>query len=133
MTRFFKKFKKPFFDPFLVHFPNFEGKKIFSRKYGSVMHNFIWVSSISQNLEKTNDTIPRKRPDRRKNERTDGRTDRPYSIGQPFRLPPGVQKVASVALGTPCSLLSSFTAAIQEQKTECLIQRNLKYVCFVAI
>ena len=77
MTRFFKKFKKPFFDPFLVHFPNFEGKKIFSRKYGSVMHNFIWVSSISQNLEKTNDTIPRKRPDRRKSRKTEGQMDRP--------------------------------------------------------
>ena len=32
------------------------------------MHNFIWVSSI----KKTNDTIPRKHPDRRK----DGQNDR---------------------------------------------------------
>ena len=78
MTRFFNKFKKPFFDPFLVHFPNFEGKKNFSRKYGSFMHNFIWVSSKSQNLEKTNDTIPRKRPDRRKYGKTEGQMDRPY-------------------------------------------------------
>ena len=39
-----------------------------------------------QNLEKTNETIPRKHPDRRK----DGRTDRPYLI-EPFRLMPGVQ------------------------------------------
>ena len=38
-----------------------------------------------QNLEKTNDTIPGKCPDRRK----DGRTDRSYFIG-PFRLLPGV-------------------------------------------
>ena len=40
-----------------------------------------------QNLEKTTDAIPRKRPDRRK----DGRTDRPYFIG-PFRLLPEVQQ-----------------------------------------
>ena len=39
--------------------------------------------ALCQNSEKTNDTIPRKRLDRR--------TDRPYFIG-PFRLPPGVQK-----------------------------------------
>ena len=40
-----------------------------------------------QNLEKPNDTIPRKRPGRRKGGRTDGRTGRPYFIG-PFRLTP---------------------------------------------
>ena len=42
------------------------------------MHNFIWVSSKSQNLEKTNDTIPRKRPDRWKYGKTEGQMDQPY-------------------------------------------------------
>ena len=46
-----------------------------------------------QNLEKTNDTTPRKCPDRQKERQKDGRIDgkmgRPYFIG-PFRLPPGV-------------------------------------------
>ena len=55
---------------FLVHFPNFQGKKFFSEKSGSVTHNFIWVSSTMPNLEKTNNAIPRKRPDRRKDGRT---------------------------------------------------------------
>ena len=130
MTKFFNKLKNTLF---LAHFCSIFlilGVNKLENPAGTTSSGF---PAPCQNLEKTNDTIPRKRPDRRKNERTDGRTDRPYSIGKPFRLPPGVQKVASVALGTPCSLLSSFTAAIQEQKTECLIQRNLKYVCFVAI
>ena len=37
--------KKPYFSPFLVHFPNFGGKKKFSWKPDSAMHNSIWVSS----------------------------------------------------------------------------------------
>ena len=38
-------------------------------------------------LEKTIDTIPRKRPDRRQ----EGRTERPYFV-RVARLPPGIQK-----------------------------------------
>ena len=49
------------------------------------------ILALCQNLEKINETIPRKRTDRPKDGRTDGSTDRPYVIG-PFRLPPGVQK-----------------------------------------
>ena len=37
--------KNPYFSLFLVHFPNFGGKKKFSWKPDSAMHNFIWVSS----------------------------------------------------------------------------------------
>ena len=63
------------FGPFLAHFPNFWRKKIFSGKYGSVTHNFIWFLVSHQNLEKTKDTIPRKRPDRQKDGRREGLTD----------------------------------------------------------
>ena len=34
MTKFFFKFKKPYFWQFLVHFPNFLGKKSFYTKSG---------------------------------------------------------------------------------------------------
>ena len=49
---------------FLAHFPNFWGKKFFSRKSGFVMHNFIWFLALCQNFKKAN-IIPRKRPGRR--------------------------------------------------------------------
>ena len=79
MTKFFNIFKK---NLFFAHFPNFGGKKFFSRKSGSATHNFIWVSN-----DTTNDTIPRKRPGRQDG-RKGGRVDRHYFIG-PFRLTPG--------------------------------------------
>ena len=44
-----------------------------------------------QNLEKTNDTIPWKDPDRWENRQKNRRMDRPYFMG-PFQLMPGVQK-----------------------------------------
>ena len=76
ITKFFNIFKKTMF---LAHFwsifPIFLSR---TTSYGFL--------ASCQNLEKTNETIPRKHPDRRK----DGRTDRPYLI-EPFRLMPGVQ------------------------------------------
>ena len=51
--------KNPVFGSFLVFFPNFGAKTFFSRKPGSVMHNFIWVSSSMLDT-KTNDAIPKK-------------------------------------------------------------------------
>ena len=45
MTKFFNKFKNPVFGPFLVPFPNFWSKNIFSTKLSSVTHKFIWVSN----------------------------------------------------------------------------------------
>ena len=45
-----------------------------------------------RNLEKTNDTIPRKCPERQIDGQKDRGTDRPYFIG-PFRQPLGIQKV----------------------------------------
>ena len=69
------------FGPILVHFPKYWGKKIiFQNLSGTTSYGFL---APYQNSEKTNDTIPRKGPDRR--------TDRPYFI-EPFRLSPGVQK-----------------------------------------
>ena len=61
--------KKPVFGPFLVHFPNFRSKKLFSGKSGSVTHNFIWISN----------TVPKSRKKLiiqfQENTRTDGRTE----------------------------------------------------------
>ena len=61
--------------PFLVHLPNFWGKKIFLPENPALpcttSHGFL---ALCQNIEKINDTIPRKRPDRRKIERRDRQT-----------------------------------------------------------
>ena len=38
-----------------------------SKKSTSLTHNLTWVSDTIPNLEKTNDSISRKRPDRQKN------------------------------------------------------------------
>ena len=86
MTKSFNKFKKCCIWPIMVHFPKFWGKKNKPRKSGSNTTSYGFLAP-SQNLEKTNDTIPRKHPNRRKN----GRTDRPYFIG-PFWLLLGVQQ-----------------------------------------
>ena len=77
MTKFFNIFKKTVFDPFLVHFPNFWGKKNFPGK-------------SYQNLEKTNDTNSKQTPGQMEDRRMDGRADRPYFIG-PFWITLGVQ------------------------------------------
>ena len=76
---------------FLTHFPHFWGKKFFLQNLalsGTTSYGFL---APCQNLEKVNNTIQRKCPDRRK----DGWTDRPYFIGS-FRLPPGVQLGCSI-------------------------------------
>ena len=76
MTKFFNILKKPCFWP-----------KLFLEnpaRSHTALYEFL---ASCQNLEKTNDTIPRKRPDRRKGRKT----DRPYFI-EPFWLTPVVQK-----------------------------------------
>ena len=83
MTKYFNKFKKPVFGPFLVHFTNFGDKKSFLENPALSHTTSYQFLAPYQNLEKTNNIILRERPDRR--------TDRPYFIG-PFRLMPGVQK-----------------------------------------
>ena len=40
-SKFFFKFKKSFFGLFLAHFPNYWGKKSFSKKFGSFVYNSI--------------------------------------------------------------------------------------------
>ena len=61
MTKFFFKFKKPYFWPFLAHFPNFEGKKSFPTKsscYAQLLKGFwhhpkfreIWWSNFKKTL-----------------------------------------------------------------------------------
>ena len=69
MTKFSKNSKNPVFGQFWVHFPNFWGKKNFPGKSGS---GFL---APCQNLEKVNDTIQRKHPDRRKDGRTEAQTE----------------------------------------------------------
>ena len=107
-----KSFKKLCFWPIFGPFSQFWGGNIFLENPALSSTTFQHQAKIQR---KTNDTIPRKHPDRRmngrvdgrvdgkvdgrtdgrKDERTDGRTDgrtnRPYFVG-PFRLPPGVQK-----------------------------------------
>ena len=87
--------KTLFFANFWSTFPNFGVKKKFPENPTLSRTTQYGFPAPCQNLEKTNDTIPRKRPDRHKDRRNDGgtdcRMDRPYFIG-PFRLPSGVQK-----------------------------------------
>ena len=74
---------------FLTHFPNFWGKKCFSKKIWlchSKLDRGFWHHA--KNQENPNDQIPRKQPNRRQ----DRRLNRSYFIG-PFRLLPGVQQV----------------------------------------
>ena len=77
MTKFFFKFKKPYFWPISPIF----GTKNFFPKNPT-------LSCACQNSEKPNDLIPRKHWDRQQ----DGRMDRHYFIG-PLQLPMGVQEV----------------------------------------
>ena len=64
MTKFFNKFKTPCFCPNFGIFPIFGAKKIFLEN-----------PTVTNNLVKNNDEIPRKRLDRRKDGMTDGRMD----------------------------------------------------------
>ena len=76
---------------FLTHFWSIFpilGAKIFFWKIQLLRKTSYGFVAPHQNLEKTNDAIPRKRPKRWK----DGRTDRPYFIG-PLRVTLEVQKV----------------------------------------
>ena len=66
MTKFFNIFKKPCFWPI---FPIFE-KKIFFLENPALSRTTSYGFLASrQKLQKTNDTIPRKRPDRQKDGR----------------------------------------------------------------
>ena len=63
--------------PFLVHFPNFWDKKKKFPEHSALSHTTSYgFLAPCQNLEKTNDTIPRKWLDRRKDGQKDGWKDR---------------------------------------------------------
>ena len=83
----------------MAHFPNFWGKRNFSKQSGFAKRNFIWVSSLISNLEKTNNSIPRKnvQADRRIKGRNDWRTYRPY-FRRPFQLKLSIQKAKRKSL-----------------------------------
>ena len=80
--KIFQKIKKTMF--LATHFL---GQKNFLKNPALSRTTSYWFQTPCQNLEKTNNAIPRKRPDRRKVRRT----DRPYFTG-PFRLLPGIQQ-----------------------------------------
>ena len=65
MTKFFNIFKKPCFGSIFGPIFQFWDKKNFYGNSGSVTHNSYGFLAPCQNLEKTRDTIPRKRLDRR--------------------------------------------------------------------
>ena len=71
MTQFSNKFKKPCFRPI---FAIFGAKKILENPVLSRITSYGFLAPC-QNLEKVNDTIQRKRLDRRKDGRTEGRAD----------------------------------------------------------
>ena len=76
MTKFSNKFKKPCFLPILDPFSEFLGQKKLSWKiqlcHAQLKYRFL---APCQNLEKINDAIQGKRPDRRKDGRKEGRTE----------------------------------------------------------
>ena len=84
---FSNKLKKPCFWSILDRFFQFLGqKKSFLENSALSRTTLYGFLAPCENLEKVNDAIQRKRPDRKK----DGRMERPYSIG-PLWLLPGIQ------------------------------------------
>ena len=80
MNKFFNKLKKSCFWPILCPFSQFWGQKNFFLQNLALscttLDDFL---ALYQHLEKTNHTIPRKRPDRQEDRRfTEGQTD-PFS------------------------------------------------------
>ena len=76
MTNFFNKFKKSCFWPIFGPFSNFGGKKKFFLENLALSRTTSYgFLAPCQNLDKSNDTIPRKHSDRKRNRGTEGRTD----------------------------------------------------------
>ena len=84
ITKFFFKFKKPFFWPI----SSISGVKFFSKLHALSHTPSQRFLAPCQNSEKSNDPIPRKHLHRRRS----GRMCRPYFIG-PFQLTPEVLQV----------------------------------------
>ena len=72
MPKFFNKFWKSCFWPILVHFPNFVGKNVFLGNPALSLTTSYGFLAPCQNLEKNDDTVSRKPPNRQK----DGQKDR---------------------------------------------------------
>ena len=91
MTKCFNVFKKSYFWPIFGQFSQFLGQNFFLLENPALLciTSYEFLASC-QNLQKNNDTIPKKRLDRWRNGRKEGRTDRPYFIG-PFWLMSGLQ------------------------------------------
>ena len=64
MIKFSNKLKKNIYDPFWAHFSNFLRKKNFPENLDLPYTTLFGIPASCQNLEKINDTIPRKCPDR---------------------------------------------------------------------
>ena len=80
MTKFSNKFKKPCFWPI---FPIFGAKKIFLENPALSRTTSYGFLAPCQNLEKVNDTIQRKRPDRGKDGQTLFYRTLPATAGSP--------------------------------------------------
>ena len=81
MTKFFFKFKKPYFWPFLANFPILGAKKFFHEIYAQLLKGFWQYAKIQRNLMIQ---IP-------ENTQTDVRRQR-WTEGS-FQLPQSVQQV----------------------------------------
>ena len=75
ISKFFNKLKNPCFRLIFGPFSQFSGKNVFPENPDLSRLTSYRFLALHQNLEKTNDTILRKRPDRRKGEQ-DGQKDR---------------------------------------------------------
>ena len=113
MTQFSSKFKKTLFlAGFWPIFPILGAQKNFPGKLGSVMQNFIWVSSTMPKFRKVNDKI-QKHLDRQ----TEGRKDRQTLFYRTFPATARGPKTPSMTQLTlmKCSLVSALVTAQQMQ------------------
>ena len=90
MAKFFNKFKKPYFCPFLAHFPYFLDKNLKISKNLAVTHSNTWVPSTMLNFRKK--LMSQSQENFQTKGQKDGRTEgRRRSFIGPFRPRPGVQ------------------------------------------
>ena len=89
MTKLFNAFKKPCF--WIIFGPFSQLENIFPENVDlSCTFSYRFLAPC-QNLEKINDTIPRKRLDRQKDRQKDGRNNRLYFM-RAFQQSQGIQK-----------------------------------------
>ena len=88
MTKFSNKLK----NPVLAHFRNFWGQKNSLENPALSRTTSNGILAPCQNLEKINDTIPKKRRDRRKDRQTLFHRTLPATPGAPKNVPPSSSK-----------------------------------------